>query len=191
MLRLPLKAIETNRLLLQPYSLKWQSEIHSLIINNKHRLSNSFPNLLKSNENEEATKTYILRKKSEWTRGKTYSYILVLKATNCVLGHFTIKDIDWRHQECELSYFIDAPYEKKGLITEALSAVLQLCFMYLNMNRVTVRIVTENIASIKVAEKSGFKYEGTFFNDYLTYDNKQVDTFRYGISREDFFKKHN
>jgi RimJ/RimL family protein N-acetyltransferase len=51
---------------------------------------------------------------------------------------------------------------------------------------VFARIVTTNIPSQKVVEKSGLKYEGAFYQDYTTYDNKVVDTYRYGISKEEY-----
>jgi len=85
-----------------------------------------------------------------------------------------------------LSYFIDVDKERKGLITEAIQKIIRLCFMVLPFERVFVRIVTTNIASQKTIEKAGLKYEGAFYQDYTTYDNQIVDTYCYGISKEEF-----
>jgi RimJ/RimL family protein N-acetyltransferase len=69
-----------------------------------------------------------------------------------------------------------------------MNELLKKCFIEIRFKRVVARIVTTNIASQKVVEKSGLKYEGAFYNDYTTYDNLTVDTYRYGISVEDFEK---
>jgi RimJ/RimL family protein N-acetyltransferase len=106
--------------------------------------------------------------------------------TNQLIGHINIKDIDWKKNQTELSYFIDVDVERRGLITEAIQKIIRLCFIVLQFDRVYVRIVTTNIASQKAIEKAGLKFEGAFYQDYTTYDNKIVDTYCYGISKEEF-----
>ncbi|MFN8295968.1 MAG: GNAT family protein [Chitinophagales bacterium] len=188
MIKFQRKNIETKRLLLQPYSLKYFKEVYYLIQKNKIRLVHSFPNLLKATETLENTKEYVQQKIFDWNRNKAYGFHIFDKTSYQLIGHFNLKDIDWKAGQCELAYFIDEDFAKNGLITEAMNELLKQCFTEIRFKRVVARIVTTNIASQKVAEKSGLKYEGAFYNDYTTYDNLIVDTYRYGISVEDFEK---
>lgn len=186
MTKLLRKNIETQRLILLPYEIKYYKDVFELIHKNKSRLIHSFPNLLNATETIEDTKDFVQNKIFDWNKNKAFGYMIYYKDSNLLIGHFNIKDIDWKKNQTELSYFIDENFERKGLTTEAIQLILKICFLVLKFDRVFVRIVTENIASQKVAEKANLKYEGAFFQDYTTYDNKIVDTYCYGISREEF-----
>jgi len=188
MIKFQRRNIETERMLLMPYNTKHYKEIFLLIQKNKTRLIHSFPNLLKATETIENTKDYVQQKMFDWNNNRAYGFMMTDKTNHQIIGHFNLKDIDWKARQCELAYFIDEDMEGKGLTTEALNALLQRCFLEIGFNRVFARIVTTNIPSQKVVEKSGLKYEGAFFQDYTTYDNKVVDTYRYGISKEEFEK---
>ena len=180
--------IETERLLLEPYTIKHYREVFYLIQKNKSRLTHSFPILLRATETIENTKDYVQQKIFDWNKNRAYGFMIFDKTTHQLIGHFNLKDIDWKALQCELAYFIDKDFEKQGLISEVFNVVLKIGFEKINLKHIFVRIVTTNIPSQKVAEKSGLKYEGAFYQDYTTYDNQIVDTYRYGISREDFEK---
>lgn len=185
-MKLQRKEIPTERLLLKPYDIKFYQDIFQLIQKNKNRLVHSFPNLLRATETLENTKDFVQHKIFDWNKDKAYAFMVVDKNTNQLIGHINIKDIDWKKNQTELSYFIDEDFERKGLTTEAIQKIIRLCFIVLQFDRVFVRIVTSNIASQKTIENAGLKYEGAFYQDYTTYDNQIVDTYCYGISKEEF-----
>lgn len=188
MIKFQRRNIETDRLLLQPYVIKYYKEVFYLVQKNKPRLIHSFPNLLRATETIENTKDYVQQKIFDWNKNRAYGFMIFDKSTHQLIGHFNLKDIDLKASQCELAYFIDEDFEKQGLITEVLNAMLKAGFEKINLSRIFARIVTTNIASQKVAEKSGLKYEGAFYKDYTTYDNQIVDTYRYGISKEEFLR---
>lgn len=188
MIKFQRRNIETERLVLEPYAIKYYNDFFRLIHKNKSRLVHSFPILLRSTETADMTKDFVQQKIFDWNNNRAYSFMIFDKPTHLLIGHFNLKDIDWKASQCELAYFIDKDFEKQGLITEVLNAILRTGFEKINLKHIFARIVTTNIASQKVAEKSGLKYEGAFYQDYTTYDNQVVDTCRYGISREDFIK---
>ncbi len=186
MIKFQRRNIETERLLLAPYNIKQYKEVFHLIHKNKPRLIHSFPNLLRATETIENTKDYVQQKIFDWNNNRAYGFMIFDKYSHQLIGHFNLKDIDWKTRQCELAYFIDEDDEGKGLTTEALNALLQRCFLEIGFDRVFARIVTTNISSQKVVEKAGLKYEGAFYQDYTTYDNKVVDTCRYGILKEEY-----
>lgn len=189
MLKFQRRNIETERLQLEPYSVMYFKELFSLIQKNKPRLIHSFPKLLNATASIENTKDFAQQKVFDWNKNKAYGFLLFDKKTHQLIGHFNLKDIDWKTRQCELAYFIDEDFEKTGLITEALNRLLEICFNEIKFNHVFARIVTTNIPSQKVVEKAGMKYEGSFYQDYTTYDNRIVDTCRYGITKEDYDKR--
>lgn len=70
--------------------------------------------------------------------------------------------LDPKNRSAEIAYSIARRYWNKGLITEAVRAVLETSFSIdTPLNRITARIDVRNLASIRVAEKLGFEHEGT------------------------------
>lgn len=189
MIKFQRRTIETERLLLKPYDIKIYKDIYQLIQKNKTRLLHSFPKTIKSTETVENTKDFVQQSIFDWNNNKAYAFIIFDKPTNQLIGYIKMKNIDWKKNQTELAYFIDEDFEQKGLMTESLKKILDFCFNIIQFDRVFARIVTTNSASIKAIEKVGLKYEGTFLQDHTTSDNQVVDTYCYGISKEEFDRK--
>ncbi|MFN8237971.1 MAG: GNAT family N-acetyltransferase [Chitinophagales bacterium] len=188
MIKFPRRIIETERIQLYPYTLKYYEPVYRLVQNNKARLIDSFPNLLRSTETEMDTREFVRRKINDWNKNKTYALMIVYRPNQELIGHFNLKDIDWKDGVGEIAYFIDVGFEGQGLATEAIRCMLTVCFEEIGLNHVFARIVSDNIASRKAAEKSGLKYEGAFLKSQIMLDNTMVETHRYGLSREDYFR---
>lgn len=62
-------------------------------------------------------------------------------------------------QEVEVAYTIARAYWRQGLGSEAAQAILQYGFEKLNLSRLICLVDEENIASQKVAEKMGMRFE--------------------------------
>lgn len=87
-------------------------------------------------------------------------YAVVLKDTNKLIGHcgFFDQTID-KQVDVELGYRYAKAYWGKGLATEAARACKDYGFSQLKLNRLISIIDPGNLASIKVAEKTGLKFE--------------------------------
>ncbi len=66
----------------------------------------------------------------------------------------------------EVGYHIAKPYTSNGYATEALKAFVEYIMCVKNIDIVYGICVTENLASIKVLEKSGFKKEFEGIGEY-------------------------
>lgn len=74
------------------------------------------------------------------------------------IGFFGIKvNLD----SAELSYIFDSDYTCKGYCTEVVKEAIDISFNKLKLNKLYAYCKEENIASIKVLEKNGFKENGT------------------------------
>ena len=65
------------------------------------------------------------------------------------------------HARAELGYVLSREHWGKGLMTEAVRAVIAFGFEQLSLNRIEARCIAENTASVRVMEKAGMTYEGT------------------------------
>lgn len=61
--------------------------------------------------------------------------------------------------EFEVSYLLDKHFWGQGLATEAAREIVRLGFERYMVSRIVALIIPENVASVRVAEKIGMKYE--------------------------------
>lgn len=66
------------------------------------------------------------------------------------------------HARAEVGYVLSRDYWGRGIMPEAVRAVIRFGFEELNLNRIGSRCISENTASARVMEKAGMVYEGTF-----------------------------
>lgn len=88
-------------------------------------------------------------------------------------------------QSCCLGYWIGAPYAGRGYMTEGVRLVLRECFTRLGLHRVEANIIPENVASVRVAQKCGFRHEG-FSPRFLQIGGRWRDHDRYALTTEDW-----
>ena len=94
--------------------------------------------------------------------GKEDGMLVMASPAGEILGHIeffkTVNYLD----EYELSYQVYATESRsKGLATEAVSLLVRYLFETKRMNRIRLVIHPDNAASRRVAEKCGFRHEGT------------------------------
>ncbi len=66
---------------------------------------------------------------------------------------------EWSHQ-AEMGYDLAREYWGKGMMTEAMNAVIDFGFQKMELNRIEVFIMPRNKRSIKLVKSLGFKREG-------------------------------
>lgn len=69
---------------------------------------------------------------------------------------------DWNKtaRRAEIGYDLDPEYWGQGIMTEALQAVLRYGFEEMGLNRIQAIIDSENVQSMKLVHRLGFKKEG-------------------------------
>lgn len=89
-----------------------------------------------------------------------YNWGIVFKEIGQVVGNIAVFDVNSRHDRCEVGYCIGDKYWNIGIMTEALTAVIEFLFKEVNVHRITARHDINNIGSGKVMEKVGMQLEG-------------------------------
>src|SRR5579875_1714224 len=76
------------------------------------------------------------------------------------LGVVGLESIAHLHQSAELGYWLRADASRRGYMTEAARATVSWAFKRLNAHRIRVAAATDNVASLGVIRRVGFRYEG-------------------------------
>ena len=84
------------------------------------------------------------------------------------IGELCFKGID-ESGSTEIGYGISEVYQGHGYAPEAVDAVTDWALKQNGINRVTAEVETENIASVRVLEKSGFVPTGAFGEEGAIY----------------------
>ena len=87
-------------------------------------------------------------------------------------------------QSAYLGYHIGAPFARQGYMREGLALVLDYAFRQLRLHRLEANIQPENVASIALVQRLGFRREG-YSPRYLKLGGRWRDHQRWAILAED------
>jgi diamine N-acetyltransferase len=65
------------------------------------------------------------------------------------------------HKRAGVGVLVEMPYRQKGIATKALRLLIDYSFQELKLHQLYANIYTDNISSIKLFERQGFKLAGT------------------------------
>ncbi len=106
------------------------------------------------------------------------------------IGNISFKEINWSCRRGWLGYLIGDPeFRGKGIATDAILMFMLYGFNKLNFNRIFTTVSEPNLASRKLAEKTGLKEEGRMRGHIIT-GGRMIDVFMYGVLRDDWLKSH-
>ncbi len=115
----------------------------------------------------------------------TYHWAICLKDSNMAIGSVSVEIFNDKELSCEVGYCIGREYWNQGLMTEALRAVIHYLFFDVGYHKVTARHDVMNVASGRVMQKCGMKFEKIIPHAGLRRDGKYYDCAFYGRSIEE------
>ena len=92
-----------------------------------------------------------------------------------------------RYFRAEIGYWIAEPYWNKGLMTEAVKAVIHFGFQKLNLNKIICSHFDKNPASVRVMINCGMTKEGDF-KEHIYKNSAFHNLIIYGLTRKDYEK---
>ncbi len=125
---------------------------------------------------------FMLRK---YRLGEPASWGIEWKETGRIIGTIGFMWIQRDNAAAEVGYSLSRAYWNRGIMTEALRALLRYGFRSMNLNRIEAQHETENPASGAVMRKCGMQREGTLRQRLLN-KGRFVDVELYAILRRDF-----
>lgn len=118
--------------------------------------------------NLEVTRALLRDWVSSYEDPSYYSWMIVLKDGNVPIGSIGILDVSEIDESAEIGYCMGKAWWGKGLMTEALKAVLQFGFAEVGFNRLEAYHSVNNPASGRVMQKAGMTFEGIAKQKYST-----------------------
>ena len=130
--------------------------------------------------------SFILTHKTSRHRlySKRIHWDLFLETHEAYLTYPQLQVLDEKDSSCEIGYVLGKDYWGRGMMTEALKAVLDFCFTQAGFQKVRARYASLNPASGRVMEKAGMSYLKTIANGVERKDYV-ADLIYYQMSRED------
>jgi [ribosomal protein S5]-alanine N-acetyltransferase len=114
-------------------------------------------------------------------RSNILFWAIVDKATDKHIGNLKIDPVNKRHGFAEYGILLgDKMYHGKGYAREASELAIRYCFDELQLRKITLGVVAQNIAAVKLYEKMGFVTEGTY-REHGYYNNQWCDVLRMAL----------
>lgn len=116
-----------------------------------------------------------------------FSFLIFEADGGELLGGITLSNIRRRAaQTGTLGYWMGERHAGKGHMTRAVRLLAQFAFLELRLDRIEAACLPENLASVRVLEKAGFRREG-YARGYLAIAGRRRDHLLYGLLKADFF----
>lgn len=114
---------------------------------------------------------------------RSFGFALVVEGT--FRGQVTLGDLVYGPLSSGyIGYWIDQQVAGRGIMPRAVALTTDFAFFRLGVHRIEINIRPENVASLRVVEKLGFRYEGTR-QRYLHIDGDWRDHYSFAITREE------
>jgi ribosomal-protein-alanine N-acetyltransferase len=176
------QTIETKRLLLRKYNLDDAEDMY----NNWAKYEECFKFLpwepcVSINEAEIRIKRWM-----ELYKDNTfYQWGIELKENKEIIGFINLHNVDEDNFSAETTYILSPKHWNKGIMTEAVRAVVRFGFENIGLNRISADFYSGNDYSQKVMLKSNMRCEGTFQERYFK-SGKFYDSIQYAILKKDW-----
>ncbi|MDF2948078.1 MAG: ribosomal-protein-alanine acetyltransferase [Sedimentibacter sp.] len=176
------QTIETKRLLLRKYTLKDSEDMYD----NWAKYEECFKFLpwkpcISINETEERIKKWM----ELYKENTFYQWGIELKENKKIIGFINLHNVDMDNFSAETTYILSPNYWNRGIMTEAVRAVLGFGFETIGLNRISADFYSGNDYSRKVMLKNNMVYEGTFREKYFK-SGRFYDSIQYAVLKKDW-----
>ncbi|HAM82079.1 GNAT family N-acetyltransferase [Ornithinibacillus bavariensis] len=120
--------------------------------------------------------------------GRGMRWGIALKEDDQLIGTIGIHNYVPGMKRAEIGFELHPEYWRKGILTEALTRVLEYCFIELDIYRIGAITYPANDASNGLLKKAGFKEEG-ILQGYLYQHNQHNDAYVLSLLKPEWRKK--
>lgn len=107
--------------------------------------------------------------------------------TDEFIGTSHFGPVDWLHRTGTFGIMIgNKKYWGKGYGTEILFHMTDYGFRRLNLRKINLGAVSEQVAAVRYMRRLGYTQEATFREEFF-YNGKYIDTFKFGLIDREFF----
>lgn len=152
-----LPTLETERLILRKMILNDAEAVFAYASNSEV----SRYTLWETHRSIEDSRAFLEFATQKYENGGEPDWGIVYRGNGCLVGACGLVNWEAEHARAEVGFVLSREYWGRGLMSEAVRAILRFGFERMNLNRIEARCIAENAASARVMEKAGMVYEGT------------------------------
>lgn len=174
--------LTTDRLILKIEDSNKTSDILSFYQNNKEVFERFEPTRPQNFYTEAYQRATISYEYSEIIKGKTLRYYVYLKEQpETIIGSVNFSRMEHGpFSKTSIGYKFDAAYHDQGYALEACQAAIPVIFTNYKIHRVEARVAPDNLPSIKLLERLGFRFEGIEYQS-VEVNGHFTDHYRYSL----------
>lgn len=164
---------------------------YALVKANYERLARWFPDAFQEPPTLEGVRANLERAGQAWLEGSLLPLSIAVKAEDGwrLVGWVQLV-IDGPARSGEVGYWLDAGFVGRGLVTRAVTAVLDHAFGHLGLRRVGLPTTIDNTRSRSVAQRLGFTQEGVL-REAAAFPGERRDLVVYGLLAREWHKAAN
>ena len=180
-------------------SLTWPTPLIGARVVVRPVETRDLPDLLVVNGNEEVTRylpyatwssmadarAWLALAQAAQATGNTLQWVVVEKSTQTVMGACLLFQYDAASARAELGYVLGRPWWGRGLMQDALTAVLDCAFSRLHLRRIEAEVDPRNVASGRLLKTLGFTSEGILRERSIT-KGRACDVESFGLLQRDW-----
>jgi ribosomal-protein-alanine N-acetyltransferase len=118
---------------------------------------------------------------SGFEQGDSMGWAIALKDNPAqMIGNIVFWRMDFPNYRAEIGYLLDPAHWRKGVLSEALTAIIAFAFEEMKLHSIEANINPENEASKRLLLKHGFVKEAYFRENYY-YNGKFLDSEIYSL----------
>jgi len=102
---------------------------------------------------------------NQFERNTAFDYSI--RWQGAMAGGIGLHNLDTLGRNAHIGYWLAPPFQGKGVMTRACKGLTTHAFSSLELHRLEIRCVIENLKSRAVAERLGFRQEGSLREAYL------------------------
>lgn len=130
------------------------------------------------------TRSFIRARLEDFRARTHFMFLLTSRRSGKILGSSALLRIDWSVPKMEIGYWCGTEHTGKGYVTEAAGLLAQLAFETLGAKRVEIICDARNQASRGVAERLGFKLDGTLRHERRAPGGELAETCIFSATRD-------
>jgi ribosomal-protein-alanine N-acetyltransferase len=115
----------------------------------------------------------------------TFCLAIELRPQGKVIGNVYLDSTDQYRSQTNVRIYVGRKFQRQGIATEALKAVLGFCFDGIAMHRVSAWCDSRNIAACRLAEKAGMRREGELVKERFV-NEEWINTVLYAFLNEEY-----
>jgi len=178
----PFTSIETSRLVLRRFSM---DDLPALVVYRSEPQVSRYQSWDTYSEALGAGMITDLQDLEPGVPGRGFQFALELKESASLVGDIYLQVDPHEPQQAVIGYTLALPFQGRGLASEAVRAVLNYCFDRLGSHRVIALTLAENLASIALLERLGFRREAHFVENSW-FERRWADEYQYALLRQEW-----